>query len=87
MTKIYVTKYALTTGPFQVDAEVSPGVKKATIKKCNGYLYGVYGKDFWLTPEEAISDCERRRDERLKSLEKQKAKLEKLTFSFDKVIK
>lgn len=91
MTKIYVTKDALTSGPLEVDAELKESVacgQYATwTHPGSNWFQSAHGKEFWLTPEEAIADCERRRDDKLRSLEKQKKKLEKLTFTFDKVIK
>lgn len=83
MTVIYVTKYALTEGPFKVeDAEL---VKSdfATYKAGGSYTHYAHGKDFWLTPEEALADCERRRQAKIKSIEKQKLKLENIEFEID----
>lgn len=83
MTVIYVTKYALTEGPFKVEnAEV---IKDgfATYKTGDSYMQYAHGKDFWLTPEEALSDCERRRQVKIKSIEKQKLKLENLEFEIN----
>lgn len=80
MTTIYVTKYALTKGPFKVeDAEL---VKRdfATYTIGDSYTQYAHGKDFWLTEEEALADCERRRDAKIKSIDKQLGKLEKMTF-------
>ena len=84
MTKIYVTKYALTVGMFSVNADISPSKKSAFWTDTNGYKCSAYGKDFWLTPEEAIVDCERRRATKLKSLEKTKQKIENLNFNLIK---
>lgn len=81
MTKIYVTKYALTDGPWTAEAEVSKDGKSAHWKDVKGFHWFMYGKDFWLTKEEAIADCERRRKAKIASIEKQKAKLEKMTFT------
>lgn len=80
LTKIYVTKYALTEGPFTIDAEVLNNGSMAAYS-INGYRNFAHGKDFWLTEEEAIADCERRRQAKIKSIEKQKSKLEKMTFT------
>lgn len=80
MTTIYVTKYALTAGPFKVDAEISYEGSMASYRIGNGYTQHAHGKDFWLTPEEALEDCERRRQAKLKSIGKQKAKIEKMQF-------
>ena len=84
MTKIYVTKYALTSGVFSIDAEIKPGGKSATFRDEMNHRWFVYGKEFWLTPEEAIADCEYRRKSKLLSLEKQKHKIENLNFNLIK---
>lgn len=80
MTTIYVTKYALTKGPFKVEAELKYEGTYASWRD-NGYPQSAQGKDFWLPPEEALADCERRRQAKLKSLEKQKTTLEKMQFT------
>lgn len=79
MTIIYVTKYALTEGPFKVEAEIKFDGTFASWR-ANGYPQNASGKDFWLTEEEALADCERRRKSKLTSIEKQKSKLEKMVF-------
>lgn len=80
MTKIYVTKYALTDGPFTVEAEVSYEGKMASWM-AGGYGQTAHGKDFWLTEQEAIADCERRRLAKIKSIDKQRKKLEQMKFT------
>ncbi|SBA31082.1 hypothetical protein [Citrobacter amalonaticus] len=85
LTKVYVTKYALTEGPFSIDAEILYEGLMA-VYSVNGYLNHVHGKDFWLTEQEALADCERRRQAKIKSLEKQKSKLEKMTFAIKEVL-
>lgn len=83
MTVIYVTKYALTEGPFKVEDAKLVKSDFATYKKGDSYTQYVHGKDFWLTPEEALADCERRRQAKIKSIEKQKLKLENIEFEID----
>lgn len=81
MTTIYVTRYALSSGVFIAEAEVgNNGSKSASWKDANGYWWFMHGKDFHLTEEEALADCERRRKAKIASIEKQRAKLEKMTF-------
>ncbi len=80
MTTVYVTKYALTSGPFSVDAEVSDTGSMAYYR-LGGYPQYAHGKDFHLTQENALADCERRRKAKIASIEKQKVKLEKMTFT------
>ncbi|WP_336994820.1 hypothetical protein [Leclercia adecarboxylata] len=82
LTQVFITKYALTEGPFRVMAEVSSDVKMAVYRIPGGYYQQTaHGKDFWLTEEEALADCERRRLAKIKSIEKQKKKLESMTFT------
>lgn len=80
MTIVYVTKYALTEGPFKADAEISFGGSMASYRIGNSYTQTAHGKDFWLTEDEAIADCERRRVAKIKSIDKQRDKLDKMTF-------
>lgn len=82
MTTIYVTKYALTSGPFKVEAELKYDGSMATWRQ-NGYPQALHSKDFWLTPEEALADCERRKEAKIKSCEKQIKKLQAMTFSIN----
>lgn len=79
MTTIYVTRYALTSGAFITDAEVKDDGSFAVYHH-GGYSSHAHGKDFWLTEAEALADCERRRTEKLASIEKQKKKLEAMKF-------
>lgn len=81
MTTIFVTKYALTEGPFKVDAEISFEGTMASYRIGNSYTQHAHGKDFWLTESEALADCERRRAAKLASIEKQKKKLTEMKFT------
>lgn len=83
LTKIFVTKYALTAGPQLVMAEVREDGKSAVYKTHLGWggVNYVYNKDFWLTEQEALADCERRRNAKLASIDKQAKKLKAMTFT------
>lgn len=81
MTTIFVTKYALTAGPFKVDAEISFEGTMASYRIGNSYTQHAHGKDFWLTESEALADCERRRAAKLASIEKQRKKLTDMKFT------
>ncbi|MEL5403216.1 hypothetical protein PTQ96_11035 [Serratia ureilytica] len=48
LTKIFVTKYALSSGPFSVMAETQNEGSMASWKG-DGYWNYAHGKDFWLT--------------------------------------
>lgn len=84
-TEVFVTKYALSEGPFKVSAEISFGGSMATYRVGSSYTQTAHGKEFWLTEEEALADCERRRLAKIKSIEKQKQKLESMTFTIEGV--
>ena len=75
--KVWITKYALTKGIFTANADVvAPGM----IKVSQGVYYHGRGRDW----HESFSDAQRRaydmRDEKIKSLKKMIAKLEKMGF-------
>lgn len=75
----YVTKYALTRGPFVASGEVAG--RYASFKAEGApFTQSLSSRDFCLNKQDAITDCERRRDEKIKSLKKQIAKLEKMEF-------
>ncbi|CAI1181114.1 hypothetical protein [Serratia proteamaculans] len=79
LKKVYVTKYALTSGPFSVEAEIMFDGSMASWR-VEGFNHSAHGKDFWLNQEDALADCERRRTEKLVSIEKQTKKLKAMTF-------
>lgn len=75
----YVTKYALTRGPFIASGEVAG--RYASFKDAGApFAQSLSSKDFCLSKEDAITDCERRRNEKIAYLKKQIAKLEKMEF-------
>lgn len=62
MTKIYVTKYALSSGIFSAEAQVSADGKMASYKQEGAYFNGyAYGRDFHLTEELALKRAEEMR--------------------------
>ncbi|HIA9146688.1 TPA: hypothetical protein ACWSRJ_000914 [Klebsiella pneumoniae] len=78
MTKVFVTKYALSSGPFHVEAELK---ERSAFWRVCGYQNSAHGNDFWLTEEEALADCERRRQAKLRSIDKLRKKLEDMDFT------
>lgn len=82
LTKVYITKYALTTGVIEADMELKDGGKHC-YGKPNGHHYSTsfFGNDFHLTKEDALKDCERRRIKKIDTLNKQILKLNNLKFS------
>lgn len=79
MTKIYVTKYALTSGISEHDAEISSGGDMASFRE-NGYPHYYHGDDFHLTLDEALKRAEEMRIKKLASLNKQIEKISALKF-------
>lgn len=78
MTKVFITKYALTVGPIAAEGEI----KESMVHwDSSGYRQYAHGKDWWLTEEEALADCERRRLAKIKSIDKQRKKLEEMKFT------
>jgi hypothetical protein len=82
LQKVFITKYALTTGIFECVMDVRTETKSC-YGRPDGYYFNVMfcGNDFHLTKEEALLDCEKRRLKKIKSLKKQIEKLEKLSFN------
>lgn len=78
--KVYITKYALSQGIFEVDGEVSelfPDTFDA--RGYLGYFHGD-GKEWHRTRESAIKRAEEMRKKKIASLKKQIEKLEKMKF-------
>jgi hypothetical protein len=82
MEKVYITKYALTTGILEIEAEIMksywdkyPGY----VKDEEGELYYL-SKDAFTDEDEAIKKAEEMRKARIISLYKQIDKLDKLRF-------
>lgn len=78
--KVWITKYALTTGIEEVEAEVTES--RGSMIQVTGRQFGTYyHKPFWHTSrEEAVAHAELLRAKKLKSLRKAIAKLESLQF-------
>lgn len=78
--KVFITKYALTTGIHERDVEeMGHGVVKDKDTFMSQYFY-VEGKGWHRTMESALKEANRMRDSRIKALEKQIFKLKQLTF-------
>lgn len=82
MVKIYVTKYALTSGITEHKAKLinSDSVAVVTNKCGNQYFRG---KDFHLRWTDAIERAEEMRIEKLKSLDKQIRKISSINFNIE----
>jgi hypothetical protein len=83
LTKIWVTRYALTSGIFEAEAEVENHSEGMAVVPQN-YETGEYkkyfhGKDWHLTKESAIKRAEEMRVKKISSLQK----LENMTFTIE----
>ena len=82
LQKVFITKYALTIGISEINAEVKENpehFKKHCYVRTNGLIQGFYNDDFHLT-KEALIDAEKKRKKKIESLKKQIEKLVRLTF-------
>lgn len=82
--KVWITKYALTQGIFEIEAERCTNVSDDMIEQKNiqwqTYYYGE-GNEWHLTKEGAIKRAKEMREKKIKSLKKQLNKIEKLDFN------
>jgi hypothetical protein len=82
MTKIYVTKYALTSGIFSVDGEISEdGTMASYMKSSTWFKEYAHGNDFHLTKESALSRAEEMRITKLQSLDAKAKQISAMKFS------
>lgn len=85
--KVYITKYALTQGIIEAEAEaVGPTTSHNMIstKDKNGRLRHWHGDDWWFELKEALNHVERMRVRRIHSLKRQIEKLERLDINIIK---
>lgn len=86
LQKVYVTEYALTSGVYLTEAEISKCGRFATERKPLGaYNTNTLGKSAFFTVEEAKANFEQRKASAIKSAEKKIKKLKTLEFSFTEV--
>lgn len=78
--KIYLHKYALSSGKIsEVEGELSNGLFRPS--RDSEYRHAFFHPgDYSLTREEALAAAEENRQKKIKSLQKQIEKLEKLRF-------
>jgi len=82
--KVWITKYALTQGIFDVTGRVSdytPDMLGVVNEDCRTEYYHGEGREWHRTEAAAIQRAEQMRVAKLASLRKSIARLEKLTFS------
>lgn len=79
MTKVFITKFALTRGIEEAEADETAYGDMVTTRHL-GYTQYFHGNEFHLTMEEAVKDAEHRRLKKIQSLEKQIEKFKNLKF-------
>ena len=86
MEKVFITKYCLTSGIIEIEADIMkcPFSKKGISvwgKLPDGLsATGFFNDDFHLTREDAVKDANKRRAKKIENLIKQMKKLENLCF-------
>lgn len=80
--KVWITKYALTAGIMEVDAEFCKSMSTMVSYRPEGASYDQYahGDDWHTDLDSAKAKAEQMRQAKIASLKKQIAKLEKLEF-------
>lgn len=82
--KVYITKYALTSGVFSGEAEIckdtSTDMAIVRGKDFNQFDQYYHGKNWHKTKEEAIARAETMRENKLVSLKKQIQKIKGIDF-------
>lgn len=81
----WITKYALTQGILKVRAELIVGESMIKVKATDPSYFDAYyhGKDWHRSWEEAVSRAEQMRIDKITSLKKQLAKLEKMAIAVE----
>lgn len=78
--KIWITKYALTQGILELEAERCNNTNPDLIKtEKHGFFLGE-GKEWYTTKEEAITKAEQIKQAKINGLKKQLKKLENMSF-------
>lgn len=81
--KVWITKYALSSGIFQIEGEISATNQDAIkVQRAGRYpeLFWKEGKDWHKTEESAKEHCRLMREAKISSLNKQIQKLKNLKF-------
>lgn len=78
--KVYITKYALTTGIIESEADIIERDPKMIYTVINSYNVYFFKPDWHQNKNEAIYKAEEMRKKKIASLEKQIEKLKKLKF-------
>lgn len=79
--KVWITKYALTQGVYEVEGEASFRDGMFCVPRSEKSFAAYYHKPDWHeTKEEAIAQAEKMREAKVKSLERQLAKIQAMQF-------
>ena len=78
--KVFITKYALTDGIIEKDAELCDDNKMIKVMEKGCFATYFHGEDWHRTRESAVKRAEIMRDRAIKSAEKKIAKLKNLQF-------
>lgn len=78
--RVWITKYALTQGVFEMDVERQSDDGKSVYGKAWNQSYHGQGVEWCKTKSAAIARAKEMRDKKIASLKKQIEKLEKMTF-------
>ena len=77
--KVWVTKYALSCGIYEVEV-MAPSGSSTIVRTPSPYVQFFYSSEWHLTKEAAIHEAEKMCLNKIASLKKQIAKLEKMRF-------
>ncbi len=79
--KVYITRYALTTGIIEKEVQTNPSISEKMVTEVGGRGIQSYHKPFWHeTKEEAIAHANIMRERKISSHKKAITKLNNLTF-------
>lgn len=78
--KVYISKYALSVGVFEVDGELTREGGISYTPQDGGLRQYYYGSDWHHTKEQAVAKAEDMRIRKLKSLDKQIKKISSIKF-------
>lgn len=79
--KVYITKYALTQGIYEIEAKETREPDMIKNVENSLELYRGKGKEWHLNKEDAIKKAEEMKQKKIKSLKAQIEKFEKMTFN------
>jgi len=75
--KVWITKYALTQGIFEIEAEIVRDVSTKMVSTVKGYFHE---PDWHTSYEKSKEQADKMRNNALKSLSKKMKKLEEMKF-------